>query len=68
LTGSGSSKARIARRDFFAGKNRTFFKGLDVLPSKLLRLVEQQWELSTICDSSHGRLLVCHYIAENSLL
>jgi hypothetical protein len=48
---------------FFAGKNRTFFKTLDVLPSKLPRLVEQQWELSMICDSSHGRLFVCRYIA-----
>jgi hypothetical protein len=51
-----------------AGKNRTFFKRLDVLPSKLPRLVEQQWKLCTICDSTHGRLFVCHYIAENSLL
>jgi len=32
------------------------------------RLVEQQRELSTICDSTHGALFVCHYIAENSLL
>ena len=24
--------------------------------SKLPRLVEQQWKLSTICDSTHGRL------------
>ncbi|PYJ11141.1 MAG: hypothetical protein DME93_10245 [Verrucomicrobia bacterium] len=53
---------------FFAGKNRTFFKTVDVLPSKLPRPVKQQWKLSTICDSSHGRLFVCHYIAENSLL
>ena len=52
-----------ARRDFFAGKNRTFFKRLDLLPSKLPRLVEQQRELSTICDSTHVRLFVCHYIA-----
>ena len=52
-----------ARRDFFAGKNRTFFKRLDLLPSKLPRLVEQQRELSTICDSTHGALFVCHYIA-----
>ena len=51
-----------------AGKNRTFLKRLDVLPSKLPRLVEQQWKLCTICDSTHGRLFVCHYIAENSLL
>src|SRR5438046_10412082 len=28
-----------ARRDFFAGKNRTFFKRLDLLPSKLPRFV-----------------------------
>ena len=48
----GSSKACIARRDFFAGKNRTFFKTVDVLPSKLPRLVEQQWKLVTICDST----------------
>ncbi len=57
-----------ARRDFFAGKNRTFFKRLDLLPSKLPRPVEQQWKLFTICDSTHGALFVCHYIAENSLL
>jgi len=37
-----------------AGKNRTFFKRLDLLPSKLPCLVELQWELSTICDSTHG--------------
>jgi len=52
-----------ARRDFFAGKNRTFFKTVDVLPSKLPRPVEQQWKLFTICDSTHGALFVCHYIA-----
>ena len=47
-----------------SGKNRTFLKRLDLLPSKLPCLVEQQWERSpTICDSSHGRLFVCHYIA-----
>ena len=27
-------------------------------------LVEQQWKLSTICDSTHGALFVCHYIAQ----
>ena len=53
---------------FFAGKSRTFFKTVDVLPSKLPRPVEQQWKLFTICDSTHGALFVCHYIAENSLL
>src|SRR5437588_754097 len=41
---------------FFAGKNRTFFKTVDVVPGKLPRLVEQQWKLFTICDSTHGRL------------
>ena len=51
-----------------AGKNRTFVKRLDVFLRKLPRLVEQHWKLFTICDSTHGRLLVCHYIAENSLL
>src|SRR5207248_1833575 len=44
---------------FFAGKNRTLFKTVDVLPGKLPRLIEQQWKLFTICDSTHGRLLVC---------
>ena len=28
------------------------------------RALSQQWELSTICDSTHGALFVCHYIAE----
>src|SRR3954466_13453524 len=28
---------------FFAGKNRTFLKTVDVVPGKLSRLVEQQW-------------------------
>ena len=60
--------ACIARRNSFAKKNRTFFKRLDVLPSKLPRLVEQQWKFCTICDSTHGAWFVCHYIAENSLL
>ena len=46
-----------------AGKNRTFFKRLDVLPRKLPRPLEQQWKLFTICDSTHGRLFVCRYIA-----
>src|SRR5947207_15018259 len=41
---------------FFAGKNRTFFKTVDVVPGKLPRLVEQQGKLFTICDSTHGRL------------
>src|SRR5204862_6228385 len=52
---------------FFAGKNRTFFKTVDVLPGKLPRFVEQQWKLFTICDSTHGRLFVCHHIIENRL-
>src|SRR5262245_3657346 len=51
---------------FFAGKNRTFFKTVDVLPGKLPRLVEQQWKLLTICDSTHGRFFVCHHSVENS--
>ena len=46
-----------------AGKNRTFLKRLDVLPRKLSRPLEQHWKLSTICNSTHGRLFVCHYIA-----
>ena len=41
---------------FFAGKNRTFFKTVDVMPGKLPSLVEQQWKLFTICDSTKGRL------------
>src|SRR5206468_12219619 len=41
---------------FFAGKNRMFFKTVDVVPGKLPRLVEQQWKLFTICDSTKGRL------------
>src|SRR5262245_47550061 len=52
---------------FFARKNRTFFKAVDVMPGKLPRLVEQQWKLFTICDSTHGRLFVCHHIVENRL-
>jgi hypothetical protein len=32
-----------------------FFKRLDVLPRRLSHPVEQQWNLFTICDSSHGR-------------
>src|SRR3954447_18429563 len=36
---------------FSAGKNRTFFKTVDVLRGKLSRLVEQQWKSFTICDS-----------------
>src|SRR3954470_19491575 len=52
---------------FFAGKNRTFFETVDVLPGKLPRLVEQQRKLFTICDSTNGRLLVCHHIVENKL-
>jgi hypothetical protein len=52
----------------FVGKNRTFFKTVDVLPSKLPRPVEQQWKLFTVCDSTHSGLFVCHYIAENRLL
>ncbi len=27
------------------------------------RALSQQWKLSTICDSTHGALFVCHYIA-----
>ncbi len=27
------------------------------------RALSQQWKLSTICDSTHVRLFVCHYIA-----
>jgi len=27
------------------------------------RAFEQPWELFTICDSAHGALFVCHYIA-----
>src|SRR5204863_9966521 len=52
---------------FFAGKNRTFFKTVDVVPGKLPRLVEQQWKLFTICDSTKGRLFVCDHIIENRL-
>src|SRR6188474_2172373 len=52
---------------FFAGKNRTFFKTVDVLAGKLPRLVEQQWKLFTICDSTQGRLLVCRHTIENRL-
>src|SRR5438874_5262810 len=41
---------------FFSGKKRPFFKTVDVVPGKLPRLVEQQWKLFTICDSTKGRL------------
>jgi len=68
LDGEWFEQSMYCSQGFFAGKNRTFFKRLDVLPSKLPRLVEQQWELFTICDSTHGALFVCRYIAENSLL
>ncbi len=52
---------------FFAGKNRTLFKTVNVPPGKLPRLVEQQWKLFAICDSTHGDLFVCCHIVENRL-
>ena len=47
-----ASLAAIFRR----AVHRTFFKTVDVVPGKLPRLVEQQWKLFTICDSTKGRL------------
>jgi hypothetical protein len=41
---------------------------LDYWRSNHRECKEQLWKLSTICDSTHGRLFVCHYIAENRLL
>src|SRR5207253_11213816 len=41
---------------FFAGKNRTLFKTVDIFRGKLSRLIEQQCKLFTISDSTHGRL------------
>src|SRR5215831_13747444 len=40
---------------FSAGKNRTLFKTVDVLPGKLPRLIEQQRKRFRICDSTHAR-------------
>ena len=31
-------------------------------PGKLPRLIEQQWKLFAICDSTHGRMFVSHHI------
>ena len=49
-----------------AGKNRTFFKRLDVLPRKLPLPLEQQWKLFTICDPP-AALCVALRAGENRL-
>src|SRR5262249_24091173 len=52
---------------FFARKNRTLFKAVDVLPGKLPRLIEQQRKRFRICDSTHGRVFFCWHTVENRL-
>src|SRR5215467_4466079 len=48
---------------FFAGKNRTLFETVDVLPGKLPRLIEQQRKRFTICDSTcRGLMFIRHRI------
>jgi len=46
---------------FFAGKNRTFFKTVDVLPDQLSRLIQQHRKLFRICDWTRGRLFFTHH-------
>ena len=78
--GTQGTKRIAVNPERSAGPIRTLFNKLDLLPSKLPRLFEQQWKLSTICGSTYGRFetrsrpaLACRYatlpsISENPFL
>ena len=53
--GTQGTKRIAVNAERSAGPIRTLFNKLDLLPSKLPRLFEQQWKLSTICGPTYGR-------------
>ena len=62
--GTQGTKRIAVNAERSAGPIRTLFNKLDLLPSKLPRLFEQQWKLSTIC----GRLMDVLKLARVPLL